>query len=65
MLECKSMATPMDKHLNFLVDASSKLVDVTRYKQIIGSLMSLTNTGPDISFDVNTLSQYLADPKHV
>ena len=29
MLECKSMATPMDTHLKLLVDASSELVDVT------------------------------------
>ena len=29
MLECKSMATPMDVHLKLLVDASLELVDVT------------------------------------
>ena len=39
MLECKSMATPMDSNLKLLADDSSKLVDVTHYKQIIGSLM--------------------------
>ena len=48
MLECKAMATPMDTHLKLLVDASSKLVDVTLYRQIIGSLMYLTNIQPDI-----------------
>ena len=41
MLEFKSMATPMDTHLNLLVDASSELVDVTLYIHIIGSLMYL------------------------
>ena len=30
MLECKSMATPMDSNLNLLVDDSSELVDVTQ-----------------------------------
>ena len=54
MLECKSMYTPMETKLNLLVDASSELVDVTLYKQIIGSLMSLTNTKLDICFDVTT-----------
>ena len=29
MLECKSMATPMDVHLKSLFDASLELVDVT------------------------------------
>ena len=56
MLECKAMATPMDTHLNLLVDASSELVDVTLYKHIIGSLMYLTNNQPNMCFDVNTLS---------
>ena len=65
MLECKSMATPMDTHLNLLVDASSELVDVTLYIHIIGSLMYLMNTRLDICFAVNTLSQYLDEPRHV
>ena len=65
MLECKSMATPMDTYLRLLADASSELVDVTLYKQIIGSLMYLTNTRPNICFVVNTLSQYLVEPRHV
>ena len=29
MLDCKSMATPMDKKLKILYDESSELVDVT------------------------------------
>ena len=59
MLECKAMATPMDSNLKLLDDDSSELVDATHYRQIIGSLMYLTNTRPDICFVVNTLSQYL------
>ena len=65
MLECKSMATPMDSNLKLLVDDSSELVDVTQYRNIIGSLMYLTNTRPDICFAVNTLSQYLVQPRWV
>jgi hypothetical protein len=56
MLECKSMNTPMETKLKLLVDTSSELVDATLYRQIIGSLMYLTNTRPDICFAVNTLS---------
>ena len=57
MLECKAMATPMDSNLKLLADDSSELVNVTQYRQIIGSLMYLTNTKLDIYFDVNTLSK--------
>ena len=35
------------------------------YRQIIGSLMYLTNTRSDIFFVVNTLSQFLTDPRNV
>jgi hypothetical protein len=65
MLECKSMNTPMETNLKLLVDTSSELIDATLYRQIIGSLMYLTNTKLDICFAVNTLSQYLVEPRHV
>jgi hypothetical protein len=65
MLECKAMNAPMEKNLKLLVDTSSELVDATLCRQIIGSLNYLTNTRPDICFAMNTLSQYLVEPRHV
>jgi hypothetical protein len=65
MLECKSMNTPMEEKLKLLVNTSSELIDSTLYRQIIGLLMYLMNTRPDICFFVNTLSQFLVEPKHV
>jgi hypothetical protein len=62
MLECKSMNTPMETKLKLLVDTSSELVDATMYRQIIGLVMFLTNTKPDICF---SLSQYLVEPIRV
>ena len=35
------------------------------YHLMIGSLMYLMNTRPDIYFAVKTLSQFLTDPRHV
>jgi len=55
----------METKLKLLVDTSSELIDATLYRQIIGSLMYLTNTRPDICFVVNTLSQYLVEPRSV
>ena len=55
----------MDTNLKLLADESSELVDVIQYRQIIGLLMYLTNTRPDICFDVKTLSQCLVQPRHV
>jgi hypothetical protein len=59
------MNTPMETKLKLLVDSSSELVDVTLYRQIIGSLIYLMNTRPYICFVVNTMSQYLVDPRRV
>jgi hypothetical protein len=55
----------METKLKLLVDTSSKLIDDALYRQIIGSLMYLTNTTPDICFVVNTLSQFLVEPRRV
>ena len=57
------MDTPMETNLKLLSDESSELVYMTQYRQIIGSLMYLTNTRTYICFDLNTLSQYLV--KHI
>ena len=48
MMDCKAMATPMASNLELLSDASSKSVDAAMYHQMIGSLMYLMNTRPDI-----------------
>jgi hypothetical protein len=65
MLECKYMNTPMEKKLKLFANTLSELIDVTLYRQIIGSMMYLTSTRPDICFVVNTLSQFLVEPRHV
>ena len=56
MMDCKAMTTPMALNLKLLSDASSESVDAMMYRQMIGSLMYLTNTRPNICFAVNTLS---------
>ena len=55
MMDCKAITTPMASKLKLLSYASSESVDAMMYRQMIGSLMYLTNTRPDICFDVNTL----------
>ena len=65
MLECKSMATQMASNLNLLCHTSSNIVDVLEYIQMIGLLMYLTHTRPYICFAVNTLSQYMVEPRRI
>ena len=58
MMDCKELTTPMASNLKLLSVASSESIDAMMYHQMIGSLMYLMNTRPDICFAVNTLSQY-------
>ena len=65
MMDCMAMTTPMESNLELLSDASSEAVDATMYRQMIGSLMYLTNTRPNLCFAMNTLSQLLTYLRHV
>ena len=59
------MTMQMTTNLKLLGDTTSEIVDATLYRHMIGSLMYLTNTRPNICFAVNTLSQYMVEPRHV
>jgi hypothetical protein len=55
-------ATPMDIHLQLCPDDGSPLQDPSRYRYIVGSLVYLTITRPDIAHDVHILSQLVSAP---
>ena len=63
MEDCRSMATPMITNWKNIDASEDKDVDPTLYRQLIGSLMYLVNTRPDICYVVNTLSQFMVEPK--
>ena len=59
------MTTPMALNLKLLIVASLESVDATMSRQMICSLMYLTETRPDIFFAVNTLRHvHLMGAKH-
>jgi hypothetical protein len=64
MTDCESMPTPMVMDLNNMSDIDSGDVDSHLYRQLIGYLMYLVNTKPDIFYAMNVLSQFMSQPKH-
>jgi hypothetical protein len=61
------MSTPMISNLKKLQDQAtgSDPEDPTIYWQIVGSLMYLVHTKPNICYAVNALSQFMCEPKHI
>jgi hypothetical protein len=59
------MSTPLVTNWRKTNVSSSETIDPTIYRQLIRSLMYLVNSRPDISFVVNSLSQFMVDPRIV
>ncbi|GJS93535.1 retrovirus-related pol polyprotein from transposon TNT 1-94 [Tanacetum coccineum] len=62
MEKCNSVQNPIVPGCQLTRDEKGVSVDNTRYKQLIGSLMYLTGTRPDIMFVVSMLSRYMEHP---
>ena len=56
MEDYRLMSTPMITNWKKLHAYEGEFVDLTLFRQLIGWLMYLVNTRPDMSFAVNTLS---------
>ncbi|KAJ8630112.1 hypothetical protein MRB53_023435 [Persea americana] len=65
MKDCNPVSTPTEFGLKLNKDHEGKKVDSTRYKQIVGSLMYLTATRPDIMYYVSLISRYMENPTHL
>ena len=59
----KEMATPMSTSCYLDKDEEGKPVDITKYRGMIGSLLYLTASRPDIMFSVCMCARYQANPK--
>ncbi|XP_070024882.1 secreted RxLR effector protein 161-like [Nicotiana sylvestris] len=57
--------TPVEFGLKLCKVGSRKKVDNTFYKQIVGSLMYLTATRPDIMYAVSLISRYMESPTEI
>eukprot|EP00253_Pinus_taeda_P010328 PITA_10328 len=62
MTECNHLSTPMEQNLKLTSIEGKEFEDATKYRQLIGSLIYLTTTRPDISFVVGILSRFMQKP---
>eukprot|EP00253_Pinus_taeda_P004860 PITA_04860 len=61
--DCRPMDTPTITNWKNIDAPEDKEVDPTLYKQLIGPLMYLINIRPDICYAINTLNQFMVEPK--
>ncbi|KAK3021698.1 hypothetical protein RJ639_046548 [Escallonia herrerae] len=62
MLGCKPVDTPMDPICKLGGKEGSAPVDKGRYQRLVGRLIYLSHTRPDIGFSVSVVSQFMNNP---
>jgi len=61
-ISSKPVSTPSDASLKLRNDTSSPYEDIPSYRRLIGMLLYLNSTRPDITFITQQLSQFLSKP---
>jgi hypothetical protein len=59
MTGCKPISIPLEKNVKLSVDEGDLVEDTTMYKRIVGSLIYMTITRPDLSYVIRVVSQFM------
>ena len=62
MLDCKPVETPMEMNHKLGILLDQALTDKGRYQRLVGRLIYLSHTRPDISYAVSVVSQFMHAP---
>ena len=62
MLGCRPVASPIDKNHRLCAESGDP-VDREAYQRLVGRLIYLCHTRPDISYAVSVVSRYMHDPR--
>ncbi|KAK4405585.1 Retrovirus-related Pol polyprotein from transposon RE2 [Sesamum angolense] len=65
MESCKTVTTPLVTGEKYQKEDGSQKVDGSMYRSLIGSLLYLTTTRPDIMFATSLLSRFMQSPSQV
>ena len=63
MTGCKPISVPLEQNVKLSSEEGELLEDVTVYRRIVGSLIYMTITRPDLSYAVRLVSQFMQAPR--
>ena len=62
MAECKAAKSPFLSGIKMHEFGNSPLVDITLYRQLVGNLLYLTHTRPDLYYAVSAIERHMNQP---
>ncbi len=63
MTGCKPISIPLEQNVKLSADEEDLVEDITMYKCIVGSLIYMTITRPDLSYAVGVMNQFMQTPR--
>ncbi|KAJ0927704.1 putative RNA-directed DNA polymerase [Helianthus annuus] len=63
MIDCKPADTPMIMNHKLHMEEEAELADRERYQRLVGKLIYLSHTRPDIAYAVGVVSQFMHQPQ--
>ena len=62
LTDTKITHTPLELHSKLLPSDGTPLIDPTRYRQLVGKLVYLCSTRPNIAHAFNIVNQFVSTP---
>lgn len=59
LLAAKPVSFPLEQNHKLALDESEHLSDVKAYRRLVGKLIYLSNTCPDLAYSIHVLSQFM------
>ena len=63
MIDCKPVDAPMVQNHGLQTREGEKLTDRGRYQRLVGKLIYLSHTRPDIAYAIGVISQFMHSPQ--